>query len=332
MGTITTSIKNIKFKYIGTWLLDQLRQPGWFDNLVVNRRAWGAFSIYAHRRRSDGRTKASYSTRESARKAADSMAKKHEVPFAVYKCLFCKGWHVSKVGDHQAISSKSSREKEEVLASLKTKDRHYRTNLDINKALSTHIPDIHPAYGGLRGRTLSSSRLFYAWKTLVEAGLKQVIELRADYTSPYYEDLCTKSGVTFFRYPVAKDLSSVAEMVDLFPKLCELIDKGDFYIACAQGLHRTDIALCLYWVFYAADRGVAPPPLRGYLEAEGRKPDKIIRALNAFYKCKTERDGAKPIPEEAFKERKDVIKELNRIPTPASDQADTVDCSKSKKL
>lgn len=309
--TCIISLKAIRLRYIGTWLLDQIRQPGWFDNLVVSRRSWGAFSIYAHRRRSDGRPKVSYSTRESAQKAADSLAKKHKVPFAVYKCLFCKDWHMSKVGDHQAVSSKSNRDKMEVLASLKTMDSHDRTNLDMERALATNIPDIHPAYGGLRGRTLSSHRMLHAWNTLVETRLKQVIELRADYTSPYYEDLCKSSDVAYFRYPVAKDLSSIMEMVDLFPRLCELIDQGNFYIACAQGLHRTDIALCLYWVFYAADKGIAPPPLRGYLEEEGRKTDKIIRALNAFYKCKTERDGVKPIPEEVFKERKDIIRLMN---------------------
>lgn len=120
--TCIISLKAIRLRYIGTWLLDQIRQPGWFDNLVVSRRSWGAFSIYAHRRRSDGRPKASYYTRESAQKAADSFAKKHKVPFAVYKCLFCKDWHLSKVGDHLAISTKSNRE-EEVLASLKTMNR-----------------------------------------------------------------------------------------------------------------------------------------------------------------------------------------------------------------
>lgn len=80
----------------------------------------------------------------------------------------------------------------------------------------------------------------------------------------------------------------------------------------SKGVHRTDIALCLYWVFYAADKGIASPPLRGYLKEKGRKPDKIIRALNEFYRCKTERDDANPIPEEVFKERKDFICIMNK--------------------
>ena len=202
-------------------------------------------------------------------------------------------------------------------------DRHDDTNLDINRALSTNIPDIHPAYGGLRGRTLSSSRQMYAWKTLVESGLKQVIELRADYKSDLYKDLCEKSGVAYFRFPVA--LNMIEEMAELFPELCEKIDKGNFYIACAMGLHRTDIALCLYWVFYAADKGIAPPRLHGYLKADGRGPEKILRMLNAFYRFKTEKEGQKPIPEDVFKERKEVIIELNRTLQPVSEQANPTD-------
>ena len=71
----------------------------------------------------------------------------------------------------------------------------------------------------------------YAWKTLVGAGLKQVIELRADYKSDLYKDLCEKSGVAYFRFPVA--INMIEEMAELFPELCEIIDRGDFYIACA---------------------------------------------------------------------------------------------------
>ena len=80
MGTITKSIKNIKFKYIGTWLFDQFRQPGWFGNLVVSRRSWGAFSIYSHCYRSNGKSKVTYSTRESAQKAANSIAQNTKYP------------------------------------------------------------------------------------------------------------------------------------------------------------------------------------------------------------------------------------------------------------
>lgn len=70
MGTALTSLKKIKSKYIGIWLKDQLSQPDWFRNLIVNRSAWGAFSVYAHARRSDGKAKISYKSKAKAEKAA----------------------------------------------------------------------------------------------------------------------------------------------------------------------------------------------------------------------------------------------------------------------
>lgn len=184
--------------------------------------------------------------------------------------------------------------------------------LDLERIINTGVPDIAPVYGGVRGRTLSSRKQAHAWQTVVEAGLRQVIELRKDYSADGYPALCCQSGVNYFHYPIDNDRETIAKMVELFPSFCEKIDKGDFYIACALGLHRTDIALCTYWVFYAADKGIAPPPIRGYRQEDGHNTNKIMRVLNAFYQYVTERDGREPMPIEVFKERKNVINELSK--------------------
>ena len=94
MNTVLTSLKKIKPKYIGCWLKDQLSRPDWFRNMVVNRSAWGAFSMYAHVRRSDGKAKVAYITKVDAEEGALKMSKKYGVRFVAYKCLFCDGWHV----------------------------------------------------------------------------------------------------------------------------------------------------------------------------------------------------------------------------------------------
>ena len=185
--------------------------------------------------------------------------------------------------------------------------------LDIERIIQTQIPDIAPVYGGVRGRTISSRRLAYAWKTVVEAGVRQVIDLRKDYCEDRYPELCRQYGVDYFYYPIDNDRETIIKMVELFPQLCEKIDNGDFYIACALGLHRTDIALCTYWVFYAADKGIAPPPIRGYRQEDGHNTNKIMRVLNAFYQYKAEVDGKEPMPIELFKERKKVINTLSKM-------------------
>ena len=184
--------------------------------------------------------------------------------------------------------------------------------LDIERIIQTGIPDIAPVYGGVRGRTISSHKQAYAWKTIVAAGLKQVIDLRKDYSADRYPELCRKYGVDYFHYPIDNDHETIVKMEELFPTFCEKIDEGDFYIACAMGLHRTDIALSTYWVFYAADKGIAPPPIRGYRQEDGHNTNKIMRVLNVFYQYMTEKNGKEPMPIEVFKERKKVINELSK--------------------
>ena len=310
MGTILTSIKSIKVKYLSSWLKHQLSLPHWFQNLFVNRMAWGAFSVYAHQKRSNGKPKMAFSTLRKAEKSAADMSKKYGSTFVVYKCLFCDGWHISKGAG--AGDTMTRRSDEVALEKYAVNVSVSPAELDVEKILATNIPDLAPVYGGFRGRTLSSTKQLYAWKTMMESGINQVIDLRADYTSDFYSDLCRKSGIAYFHYPVAYDEESVAEMVRLFPEFCELIDKGRFYIACAMGLHRTDIALCTYWMFYAADKGIAPPPIRGYRRDKGMNTNKIMRILNAIYKYRTIHEGVEPLAEEVFVERKNVINELSK--------------------
>lgn len=311
MGTMMRSIKRIRVRYIGCWLKHQLSQPHWFHNLFVNRKAWGAFSIYAHLKRSDLRPKAVYSTKELAQIAADRNTKTYEVPFVVYKCLFCEGWHVSKVSYLNMKTTPVSME--DTLKKYVVQVPTATAGLDMDRVLSTNIPELATVYGGLRGRTLSSVRQLYAWKTLVESGIKQVIDLRADYISDFYPELCKRSGVGYFHYPVAYDEHSIATMVELFPEFCALIDKGCFYISCAMGLHRTDIALCTYWVFYGADKGIAPPLIRGYRKDKGMKTIKIMRVLDAMYDRMTSQNGIVPMAEEIFRERKEIINEQSKM-------------------
>ena len=303
-------MKRVTPKYIGCWLKDQLSHTGWFGRLVVHRTAWGAFNVYSHLRRSDGKPKIGYGTREEAQKEADHMQKKYGGIFLVYKCLYCDAWHVSK--DALATTAQRKAMEKKALKHFVLKDSDRTDNMDAGMILSTNIPDLAQVYGGFRGRTLSSSRQLHAWKKMVSGGIKQVIDLRADYTSDFYRDLCRKSNVGYFHFPVAYDDARIARMVELFPELCRLIDNGGFYIACAQGLHRTDIALCAYWVFYAADKGIAPPELRGYLREKGMNTSKIMRVLNAMYKFWKEQKGVVPFSDNVYEERKRIINEQNK--------------------
>ena len=265
MSILIASIHGIKFKNLPVWIKHQLNLDGWVKRLFIKRSAWGAFSVYSHIKRSNGKPKNAYSTKSKAENAAVDMAKKYGKSFTVYKCLFCDGWHVSQDAHGVPVQEKSAEAM--ALEKYAKKPTVLATALDVEKILSTGIPDLAPVYGGFRGRTLSSTKQLHAWKTMMEAGINQVIDLRADYTSDFYNELCRKSGIAYFHYSVSYE--EVEQMARLFPEFCRLIDNGRFYIACAMGLHRTDIALCTYWVFYAADKGIAPPAIRGYRRVDG---------------------------------------------------------------
>ena len=171
----------------------------------------------------------------------------------------------------------------------------------------TGIPDLAPVYGGVRGRTMSSRHQAYAWRALREAGVKTIIDLREKDKTERLPALCEEYGMRYFHYPVDTSAEAIAQMVELFPQFCELIDAGDFYIACAMGLHRTDIAMNAYWLFRAADHGLPPPAIHGYRKEEGHTLNKLNRVLNALYAAFTERNGVEPISQQTFKERKAII-------------------------
>lgn len=184
--------------------------------------------------------------------------------------------------------------------------------INIERIIQTQIPDIAPVYGGVRGRTMSSRHQAYALLAIKEAGVKTIIDLREMDKSDKLPYLCKYHGLEYFHYPIDNHARTIAQMVELFPQFCAQIDKGDFYIACAMGLHRTDIALCTYWMFYGADKDINPPPIRGYRREDGHDTNKIMRVFNAFYKYKSEAEGKDPMPIEVFKERKKMINDLSK--------------------
>ena len=137
--------------------------------------------------------------------------------------------------------------------------------MNIDRLIQARIPDIAAVYGGARGRTMSSRHQRYAWPALVEAGVKTVIDL---------PELCADYGMRYFHYPVDNDRDTIDSMVEKFLEFCGLIDEGDFYIACAMGLHRTDTALFSYWMFYGPIRAL---PSRSCTDTFARRDSRPTR-------------------------------------------------------
>ena len=109
-----------------------------------------------------------------------------------------------------------------------------------------------PDNNGLRGKTpLAGKPKQFQWRMrkLKEAGIERVIDLRAEgECSPASRKFLTEIDVDYINFPVEDGNWSAAS----FPKMKEYIDAinaGDFYVGCANGQARTDLAIAINYLF-----------------------------------------------------------------------------------
>jgi hypothetical protein len=182
--------------------------------------------------------------------------------------------------------------------------------------LSTKIQNIATVYGGVRGTTLSSRHNMRYWQTVVDSGIRTIIELRDEDHSDRLCRMCEIHSIRYFAFPM--DSYSVPNEViaSRLQEFFELIDNGDFYIACAMGLHRTDMALSIYWMFHGADNGMKPPILRGHIADEklvlDRLNNKVFRRLNSLYAYLMDNNVIHIPNRETFAQRKKDLIDFNR--------------------
>lgn len=188
--------------------------------------------------------------------------------------------------------------------------------MNINQLINTGIQNIATVYGGVRGTTLSSRHNMRYWQTVVDSGVRTIIELRNEDHSDRLCRMCEMYGIRYFALPMDSH-SVLNEAIALrLREFFELVDNGDFYIACAMGLHRTDMALSIYWLFHGADNGMNPPILRGHI-ANGelvldRLNNKVFRRLNSLYAYLME-NNIIPVPDrETFAQRKRDLIDFNQ--------------------
>ena len=188
--------------------------------------------------------------------------------------------------------------------------------MNINQLINTGIQNIATVYGGVRGTTLSSRHNMRYWQTVVDSGVRTIIELRNEDHSDRLCRMCEMYGIRYFTLPI--DSHSVPnEAIALrLREFFELVDNGDFYIACAMGLHRTDMALSIYWMFHGTNNGMNPPILRGHI-VDGevvldRLNNKVFRRLNSLYNYLAENNIILVPDRNTFAQRKRDLIDFNQ--------------------
>lgn len=153
------------------------------------------------------------------------------------------------------------------------------------------IVDLAPVYGnGVRGRTLSASSSGWLLPKVREAGVDTVIDLRtADHTDKFDRKVVA-TGMDYHHIAIDSKGTAASDVLSDLPQLFALLDRGRFYIACAMGLHRTDIALAAYYVFHPSVPFDHVPELRGHRKEGRLRVDDIARRLNSIMRALTPSD------------------------------------------
>ena len=210
-----------------------------------------------------------------------------------------------------------------VLKNLPENAEFYKkyNNLQLNyskyfkKIKELNIPNLQQIDNkGFRGESLSADRNNKYLPQIKKYGIDTIIDLRtADYT-PRYNKQCKDLGFNYFHIPIDSKTISDREIINNLPVLFEILEKGNFYIACAQGKHRTDIAIALNYLFNPKYKG-EPPVMYGHVENGKMRIQDIFTRANSIYKELTTEDkamlGWNKEFEEGFKQRKINLREFN---------------------
>lgn len=163
---------------------------------------------------------------------------------------------------------------------------HSGTNVDCNKSIDDSILNLPIANIArvsdhiVRGETLWASRNRKYIDAVRKAGVDCIIDFRtADFTDKF-SDVCISKGIEYHHFPIDKANMPDKELVKSLPELFDILDNWNCYISCQQGLHRTDIALAIYYMFHDIP---FVPDLWGHKKNGDFRCDDIMRRVNSLY-------------------------------------------------
>lgn len=136
----------------------------------------------------------------------------------------------------------------------------------------------------VRGETLWASRNRKHIDAVKEAGVNCIIDFRtADFTDKF-ADVCASKGIEYRHFPIDKANRPDEDLLCSLPELFNMLDHHNCYISCQQGMHRTDIALAIYYMFHDIP---FVPDLRGHKKNGDLRCDDIMRRVNSLYAALT---------------------------------------------
>ena len=153
--------------------------------------------------------------------------------------------------------------------------------VDVEKLETLGIRNLHSVFGrGARGETMARGcHMVSAVDHLGEAGVSVVVDLRTADHNDKLARKCRDVGLGYRHIPIDAYATSAEDIRHALPELFSVLDGEGFYISCQQGLHRTDIALALYYFFH--DSSIVPEMVGHCMKGRFRCDD-IMRRVNAM--------------------------------------------------
>ena len=190
-----------------------------------------------------------------------------------------------------------------------------KKTFDETKSQQLGITNLHTLReNGVRGESLSVKKNKHFLPKIKDCGITQIIDLKTADFSNKFGETAKSYGLEYHHYPIDSSVTPTREIIDNLPSLFEDINRGNFYISCAQGMHRTDIAMALNYIFNPLSEQT-PPVLYGHQTEKGLRSDDIMKRVNSVFRELNESDkeklGLKNFDEEAFKKRKSRLLDFN---------------------
>ena len=185
------------------------------------------------------------------------------------------------------------------------------------KLKSLRIPNLQLIENSnIRGETLSSKKNRRFLPLIYKYGIKNIIDIRDQYTSTNFEEMCKKVGLNYYHIPIDSNNVNDKELIKNLSTLFTVLNNGKTYISCAQGLHRTDIALAINYIFNP-QKQKTPPIMYGHFRDLSFKYEDIGRRINSLKREMSNHDilqfgwDSTSNFEDTFQCRKKAFKEFN---------------------
>ena len=185
----------------------------------------------------------------------------------------------------------------------------------------------------IRGATLSNQSP-NVLSTLQECGIDTIIDLRTvEKNNTKYAEFCKENGLKYFNFklklnmPIFQTSSSQdfkcdaqnenENFIKKLPKFFNIMNKGNFYLACLLGLHRTDFAVTLNYLLNPKEPQNIPILSHMIYEGETNYTSKyILAAKNLLNHLNPKNKNSLSIPNnfnDIFEERVIKLKAKNGI-------------------